>query len=104
MTNSKKQRGKSLDNLKPMLDERAELQDQKKKIEKKIKELDEVIRPVLLDQGAIIHNNHQFECQSVAGRVTYDYKAMIEDGIDLEPYKKVGKPSSRLVIKDVQVV
>ena len=101
--NSKKvQNGSSLDNIKPMLSERAQLHMKKKQIEDKIKKLDEALRPVLLDYGqAVQYEGFTFEVTQQQGRTSYDYKAMAEDGIDLEPYKKVGAPSTRFVIKEV---
>ena len=35
------------------------------------------------------------------GRVTYDTKKMLDDGMDLEPYKKVGAPSMTLTVEEL---
>lgn len=35
------------------------------------------------------------------GRVTYDTKAMIDDGMNLEPYKKEGAPIMVLTVEDL---
>ncbi|MDJ0827779.1 MAG: hypothetical protein QNJ16_20010 [Rhodobacter sp.] len=101
MTSTQQQMA-SLDNFKPLLDERADLYSAKKRIEERIKELDEELRPVLMDRGAVIWNGYEFDVKSVQGRTTYDYKKMIEDGIDLGPYKKIGAPSTRFTVKPVQ--
>lgn len=96
------QQKSSLDNYKAMLDERAELHMSKKRIEEKIKELDEALKPALADKGPLIYNGYQHEVKSVAGRKSVDYKQMAEDyGIDLEDYTKVGAPSMRYEIKRV---
>lgn len=44
------------------------------------------------------------EMTPVAGRTTYDTKAMIDDGMDLTAYKKVGQPSVRLSVKRVEEI
>lgn len=98
----KKQQRNSLDNYKALLDERAELYLDKKEIEDRIKELDADLRPVLEGRGAVVWNGFQFEVSVTAGRITYDTKAMLEDGMDLEPYRKEGKPSTRFTIKQVK--
>lgn len=105
MTNSKQQAAQSLDNVKPLMDERAELHMTKKRIEERIKELDETLRPVLVGQGELVHNGYMFKVDAVPGRRTVDYKAMAEDfNIDLEDYTKVGKPSSRFTVKPIKEV
>jgi hypothetical protein len=102
---SKSQQTSSLDNLKALLDERAELWASIKRMEERAKELDEVIRPVLADRGPQVHNGYQFEVKTTAGRKTVDYKAMAEDyNIDMEPYSKVGAPSTRFEIKRVNEI
>ena len=35
----------------------------------------------------------------VSGRKTYDIKKMKADGVDVDPYEKIGKPSERLTVK-----
>lgn len=102
--NSRKPAKASLDNVKPLMEERAKLHLKKKQIEDKIKELDETLRPMLVGKGELYHSGFSFKVEEVPGRTTYDYKAMLEDGIDIEPYKKVGRPSSRFTIKEVTEV
>ena len=97
----KTQAASSFDNIKVMMDERAELWMSKKRIEEKIASLDAVLKPALADKGAMVYNGYQHEVKLVSGRTTYDYKAMTADGIDLEPYTKTGAPSSRYEIKRV---
>lgn len=99
-----KQASASLDNYKPLMDERAELAMSKKRIEERIKELDEALRPALVEHGEIIYNGYSFNVTTIPGRTTYDYKAAIADGVDLDPYKKVGKPSTRFVLKPVSEI
>lgn len=94
----------SLDNLKPALAERASLSSEKKRIEDRIKALDEELRPVLAGRGEIVSDGFAFKVAEVPGRTTYDYKAMVEDGIDLTPYAKTGRPSTRFTIRAVQEV
>ena len=99
---SNKQASGSLDNVKALMDERAELWLSKKRIEEKIAELDEDLKPLLAGRGPIVCNGYQHEVKTVKGRTTVDYKAMAEDySIDLADYSKVGKPSARYEIKAV---
>jgi len=93
----------ALDNLKPMLDERADLHAAKKRIEDQIKALDEVIRPVLAERGAVVYNGWEHSVVKTPGRKTYDYKQMAEDyEIDLEDYAKPGAPSTRYTLRKVE--
>lgn len=105
MTNGKQQGKGSLDNMKPLLDERATLHQSKKRIEERIAELDKALRPSLEGRGELVYNGFSFKVEQTAGRKTVDYKKMAEDyGIDLEDYEKVGAPSSRFTIKPVNEV
>ncbi len=94
----------SLENLKPILTEYAELHVTKKTIEARLKELGEQVRPTLMGQGAVVVGDYQFDCTQQAGRKTLDKKAMEADGIDLEPYYKVGAPFTKLNIKEIKNV
>jgi len=91
-----------LDNYKALLDERADLYVEKKEIEARIEALDKDLRPALEGRGAVVWNGFQFEVAMTAGRVTYDYKAMLADGMNLDKYKKEGAPSTRFTIKQVK--
>jgi len=42
--------------------------------------------------------NHTVELAEVAGRTSVDWKAAEKAGVNLDPYKKVGKPSERLTV------
>lgn len=97
----KKPAGSSLDNMKPLMDERAELHASKKRIEERIKEIDMDLRPSLVGRGPIVYNGYQFQVQERPGRVTYDTKKMLEDGMDLSNYEKVGKPTTVFTVKAV---
>lgn len=105
MSNSKKPEANSLDNYKPMLDERAELAMSKKRIEERIKELDELLRPVLEGRGDVIYNGYSFNCKLVAGRKTLDKGAVSEfveqHGAHLEDFEKVGAPYTTFTVKRV---
>ena len=99
---SKQQAVVSLDNYKPLMDERAELARSKKRIEERIRELDEALRPALLNRGEIIYGGFSFKVDAVPGRKSVDYKRMAEDySINLDDYTKIGAPSSRFTIKPV---
>ena len=81
MARSKKKTD-SLDNLKPLLEERGELYEEKKAIEDEIKKLDETLRPMLEGRGAVTYAGHQFEVRLNEGRKSFDRKkaeAFIED-------------------------
>lgn len=43
--------------------------------------------------------NHRVEMTPVAGRRSYDWKAMEKAGIDLSPFMTTGKPSERLTVE-----
>jgi len=42
--------------------------------------------------------NHTVELAEVAGRTTIDWKAAEKAGVNLDPFKKTGKPSERLTV------
>ena len=106
MTKQKQQAQGSLDNLKPLMEERAMLTTSLKRIEARIKELDAELRPSLVGRGELIHSGYSFKVDTVAGRKTIDTKAMERDhGSDfLKPYEKIGAPSTRFVVKPVQEI
>lgn len=104
MANSKNSQSNSLDNFKSFLDERAAIKSQIDKLKARADELDELLRPVLVGRGPVVHGNHQFEVKATAGRTSYDYKAMADDGIDIDFYKKVGTPSTRFEIKEIKTI
>ena len=102
--NSKQHQPASLDNVKPLLADRAKLYVLKKEVEARIDKLDEELRPMLVGRGETISDGFSFNVTSVPGRTTYDTKRMIADGMDLDDYTKVGAPSSRFVIKPVNAI
>lgn len=106
MTSMKQANASSLDNYKPLLDERAELHRSKKRIEDRIKELDEALRPALVGRGELIYNGFAFKVEQVAGRTTLNKKALTDFlgalGHDIAEFESVGKPSSRFTIKQVE--
>lgn len=106
MTRTQKRQAASsaMDNAKGLLDEYGRWWLQKKEAEDHLKRLRPEINEVLHNSGSVVHNNLQFNLTQTAGRKTYDTKAAIADGIDLEPYLKVGSPSFTLTIKEVNVL
>ena len=94
----------SLDNIKPLMEEYALLKEQEREIQERLKELGEDIRPVLADRGELISNGFSFKCATMKGRTSYDYKLMMADGIDLEPYRKTGAPYTTLTVKKVETI
>ena len=94
----------SLNNIKPIAIELGEIIVQIKSLEVKKKELELQIRPVLDSVGTVQFDNHQFTVTSHAGRKTIDKEAMKADGLDVEAYMKTGKPYTKLIYKNVQVV
>lgn len=61
----------------------------------------ETIKAELRDRNAthLMVGNHRVEMTSVAGRRSYDWKAMEKAGVDLSPFMKVGKASERLTVE-----
>lgn len=51
------------------------------------------------NSSGLVVGNHRVEMTAVAGRRSYDWKQMQEDGIDLSPYMSTGKPSERLTVE-----
>jgi len=90
----------NMDNIMPHLVEYAEIKTSMKDMTARLKELDPVIRPMLVDKGVIEAGDHTFEVTMMKGRKTLDRKAMEMAGIDLEPYEKVGAPFTKLVVKE----
>lgn len=99
----------SLDNMTHLVRELYEVDQQIKKLQDRKKELDAPLRQALSEGTAggdisLIVEDIQVELKHVKGSTTYDHKLMAEDGIDLEPYKKIGKPYTRLSLKQVVVL
>ncbi len=91
----------NLDNVKPYLEEYAELRKEKKGIEDRLKHLDSTVRPMLDGLGAVMVAGFMFELKVNKGRRTLDKAALIADGIDVENYYRVGTPFTSLFIKEV---
>ena len=97
-----KQQQSSLDNVRPLMQERAELWSMVNEANKRIKEIDKELKPVLMDKGAITYGGYVHEVSSVKGRTTYDVARMINDySINEETYKRTGKPSAKYTITKV---
>lgn len=98
----------SLDNYKPALKERGELDDLKKKVEARIKELDADLRPILEGRGAVMHDTYSFECRLSAGRKTLDKEKMVEflaeHGYVMADFEKEGAPFTTMTVKRLAVV
>ena len=85
----------------PHLIEYAAIKIKMKEMTARLKDLDPVIRPMLVDRGVVEAGEHTFEVTMMKGRKTLDRKAMEMAGIDLEPYEKVGAPFTKLIVKEV---
>lgn len=84
------------------MDEYADLREQKKDIEARLKELDPIIRPALDGVGNVVHGGWMYSLTVSEGRKTLDKSALLEAGIDLDPYYKVGAPFTTLKIAKVK--
>ena len=83
------------DNEAALLDALGEVTDQIKALERKKKELRAALGTYfekLEGTGTVMGNHYAIKYTMSAGRKTLDKAAMLEDGIDVEPYMKVGKP------------
>ena len=92
----------NVDNIRPHLIEYGEAKAEVDRLNAVMKQLGEVIRPALVDKGVITIAPYTFEVNMMKGRKTLDKKAMVEAGIDLEPFEKVGAPFTKLVVKDIK--
>lgn len=97
-----------MDNHKAALKERGELQQFRKQCEDRIKELDEVLRPVLEGRGEIVTEGFSFKCTLSKGRKSIDKDAL---GSFLEKYdaaienfEKEGAPFTTMTVKAVNVI
>lgn len=98
----------SLDNFKPLLKERGELKQILDQAEKRIKQLDEDLRPVLEGRGEIIAEGFSFNCKLVKGRKSID-KELLEEflkkhGLSVADFEKEGAPFTTFTVKPVNVV
>ncbi len=105
MSKTKKQAERSLDNVKSLMAERAELHMEKKEIEAEIKELDEVLRPMLEGKGKVIYNGFQHEV-SMQSRKSFNRKAaesfITDHGGKVEDFIEQGAPYTVYKISEVQ--
>ncbi len=84
-----------------LLEALGEVTEQRKALEVKEKELRSALGTFFSARegtGMVTSENFAFNYSMSAGRKTLDKKAMEEDGIDLDPYYKVGKPFMTLKI------
>tara|TARA_R110000744_G_scaffold2592_8_gene10339 strand:- start:5911 stop:6240 length:330 start_codon:yes stop_codon:yes gene_type:complete len=108
MTTSAKPAALSLDNIKPALEELLELRADKADIEKRIKELDVLVRPVIEGEGKMQLGNFTFECKLQAGRKTLD-KALLSVYLEagsktLSDFEKVGAPFTTMSVTEAAKV
>jgi hypothetical protein len=79
-----------------------------KRIEKRLKELDEVVRPIIVERGKFVHGIYAFNCKQVAGRKSLDKEALIEflndHGAKYEDFEKVGAPYTTLSVETVETI
>ncbi len=93
-----------LDNLKALIIEVGELDEQIKALQDKKAKMEAPLREAMSGVGKVIAGNFELSVTISKGRTTYDYKAMKADGIDLTPYEKTGAPYSTLKIARVMVI
>lgn len=98
----------SLDNYRSMLKERGELAMLKQKVEARIKQLDEDLRPALEGRGEIVAEGYSFKCTLSKGRVSMDKEALSEflkaHKMALEEFEKIGAPFTTMTVKAVNVI
>ena len=108
MTNSAKPAALSLDNIKPALEELLELRADRADIEKRIKELDALVRPVIEGEGKMQLGNFTFECKLQKGRKSVDKPALIEflesNGKEYADFEKVGAPFTTMSVTEAAKV
>lgn len=97
-----------LDNYRSMLKERGELADLKKKVEERIKQLDEDLRPALEGRGDVVAEGYSFKCTLTKGRKSIDKDALNaflgEHGKKAEDFEKEGAPFTTMTVKAVNVI
>lgn len=100
----------SLENIKATALELAEIKEQIKDLEARKAQIEGEVRAALAGRGEVSFSAgagapfiYTFNCKELPGRITYDTKAMVADGLDIEKYKKVGSPYSTLTVKKVEV-
>lgn len=98
----------SLANYKPILKERGELADLKKRVEARIKELDEELRPALEGRGEIVAEGYSFKCTLSAGRKSLDKPLLAEFlkdyNMTVEEFEKEGAPFTTMTVKAVSTI
>lgn len=72
-----------------------------KELGAKEKELANGIKEHFSGPTKTLVGNVMVDITSHKGRTSYDYNAMKDDGIDLEPYKKIGKPTMVLKVEEL---
>lgn len=94
----------SLANLKPLLAEYAHIKAERDRLNERLKELDEQVRPVLADEGEVVVAGFSFTCTMMPGRKALDKKSLFAENpdIDEERYTKIGAPYTMLKIKAVK--
>lgn len=90
--------------VKKTAEELCDVRDQIKALQEREKELAGALKTAFSGPIKMVAGNVLVELTSVKGRVTYDYKSMLDDGMNLEPYKKVGKESLRISVKRMDVI
>ncbi len=74
--------------LKELLEKRKSLNTQVKELEEEINSLKETISEGISHEKFVVQG---VRFRRIGGRNSYDYKRMIEEGMNLDPYLKVGK-------------
>ena len=105
---SEKQPQSSLDNHKATMAERGDLAMLKKKVEDRIKELDETLRPVLEGRGELVYGGFSFKCVLTQGRKSIDKDALAsflaQHGKKPTDFEKEGAPFTTMTVKAVSTL
>lgn len=91
---------KNFDFLDAYADKKTRIKDLIKKLSLKEKEIDQLIVSSLKENSLseATTSKYSFSNYKISGRVTYDYKQMQSDGLDLSKYAKKGKDSYGLKV------
>lgn len=92
---------KSFHNLQAIAEGIGAIDEQIKALQQKKKMLEEELRPAVAGRGPIVFGDYLIEVKEMAGRKTIDKQKMIDDGLDVSLYEKVGKPFTQMNIKRV---
>jgi len=102
----------SSENLDQLAIELGLIKEQQQQLSARAKEIESVLRPAIAGKGPMRFEfggdagpmyAYVFSVKEMPGRKSLDKEAMIEDGIDVERYQKVGKPYTQLSFEKVDL-